>query len=260
MNILVSNDDGINSPALHELVKQLSKIGDVYVVAPDSERSANSHHFTYAGRLRLEQRPVEGAKKAYALWGTPCDCIHAGLQYIIKEKMDIVVSGINLGWNVSSDMVYSGTVAAAREAFMQGVPSIAVSLAVKTYGKQYGQEKYTYAAKIASEAAKKFVNDENNKNYFLNINVPDLPEEEIKGTKVTENCGFIEYNEGYITVSEFGVDYITSTDITSTLHCDPEDLSIDISAINKGYVTYSPLYVDQINHKYVQDCKNKWEK
>ena len=99
MNILVSNDDGINSKALRTLVKILSEIGDVYVVAPDSERSANSHHFTMAGRMRIEEKQVDGAKKAYALWGTPCDCIHAGLQFIIREKIDLVVSGINKGWN-----------------------------------------------------------------------------------------------------------------------------------------------------------------
>ena len=151
MNILVSNDDGINSKALRTLVKYLSELGDVYVVAPDCERSANSHHFSMFGRIRIEEKQLEGAKKAYALWGTPCDCIHAGVQFIFEEKMDIVVSGINKGWNLSGDAIYSGTVAAAREGYIQGIKSIAFSLDT------FEDKDYTDAAIVARDITKKYI-------------------------------------------------------------------------------------------------------
>ena len=249
MNILVSNDDGINSEALHELVKSLSEIGDVYVVAPDSERSANSHHFTYKGRLRIEEKQLQGAKKAYSFWGTPCDCIHCGLQFIIKEKIDLVVSGINKGWNVSSDMIYSGTIAAAREGFMNGIPSIAISLDAFTGGD------FSIPARFVSKIAKDFVDDPNNKNYFLNINVPNIKEEEIKGVKICDHNGFVKYDEGYYMENEFGVDYVVMGDVNCEIIGDPEDMRIDINAIKAGYIAISPLYTDEINHEYVDNLK-----
>lgn len=252
MNILVSNDDGINSVGLHELVKSLSQIGNVYVVAPDSERSANSHHFTYKGRMRIEQRQVEGAKLAYSLWGTPCDCIHAGLQYIIKEKIDLVVSGINQGWNVSSDMIYSGTIAAAREGFMQGVPSIAMSLNTFT-GKDF-----SVASRFAREIASKFINNPNNHSYFLNVNVPDLKYEEIKGIKICDHLSKINYNEGYHIESEFGVDYLATGEATCEIECDKNDDRIDTNALDLGYVTISPLTIDEISHEYVDDVTKQF--
>ena len=103
MNIFITNDDGIESTGLKCLVKAFSKLGDVYVVAPNGERSSNSHHLTCFGKVKIEERQVEGAKNAYALWGTPADCTYLGLDFLYKDKIDLVVSGINRGLNVSTD-------------------------------------------------------------------------------------------------------------------------------------------------------------
>lgn len=253
MNILVSNDDGINSNALKTLVKELSKIGDVYVVAPDSERSANSHHFTFRGRMRIEEKKLEGAKKAYALWGTPCDCIHAGLQFIIKEKIDLVVSGINKGWNVISDAIYSGTVAAAREGFIQKVRSIAFSY------NSFDDKDYTDACIISREIIERYIREPHNNEYFLNVNIPDLPKEKIKGIRICDTIGRIEYNEHYSYEEEFGVQFLKLGDSDYIRDYDINDINIDNVSLEQGYVTITPLYNDQVNHKYINELKTKWK-
>ena len=252
MNILVSNDDGINSKALKTLVKVLSDIGDVYVVAPDSERSANSHHFTMSGRMRIEEKQLEGAKKAYALWGTPCDCIHAGLKFIIKEKIDLVVSGINKGWNTSHDAIYSGTIAAAREGFMQGVQAIAFSL------NTFEDRDYSDAALVAKEIILKYIENKN-PNYFLNVNIPDLPKDKIKGTRVCNSIGRVNYDENYYYQEEFGVTYLTLGDTDVELMFDQNNYDIDCVSLNDGYITVVPLYNDQINHEYINEVKQIYE-
>lgn len=248
MNILVSNDDGINSKALKTLVKTLSDIGDIYVVAPDSERSANAHHFTLSGKMRIEEKELEGAKKAYALWGTPCDCIHAGLKFIIKEKIDLVVSGINKGPNTTHDAVYSGTVAAAREGFIQGIQSIAFSL------NTFDDRDYTDAAKIAKEIVLEYIKNYN-PNYFLNVNIPDLPLEQIKGTKVCTGIGRIDYDENYYYEEEFGVKYLALGKTDMELKFDKTDMNIDHVALDNGYITIAPLFNDEINHEYIDEVK-----
>lgn len=254
MNIFVSNDDGINSKALHVLVKELSNIGDVYVVAPDSERSAFSHHFTIKGKMRVEQKQVEGAKQAFSLAGTPCDCVHAGLQALIKEKIDLVVSGINKGGNFDCDVIYSGTLAAAREGFMQNVPAIAVSL------DSFVDDNYEYAAKVARQIAVDYMNDPRKNEYYLNINVPNIKEDEVKGIKICDHKGTIRYNEGYHIESEFGVDYLVTGIANSVKEYDPKDMHVDLAAIENGYVTVTPLYNDHINYEFVEELKTKYEK
>lgn len=252
MNILVSNDDGINSKALKTLVKVLSDLGDIYVVAPDSERSANSHHFTMSGRMRIEEKQLDGAKKAYALWGTPCDCIHAGLKFIIKEKIDLVVSGINKGWNTSHDAIYSGTIAAAREGFMQGVQAIAFSL------NTFEDRDYNDAALVAKELIEKYI-ENRNPNYFLNVNIPDLPKDQIKGTKVCNSIGRVNYDENYYYEEEFGVKYLAVGKTDIDLMFDQNNYDIDCVSLNNGYITVVPLFNDQINHDYINEVKQLYE-
>lgn len=253
MNILVTNDDGIYSKSLHMLVKQLSELGNVYVVAPDSERSANSHHFTFKGRMRIEEKQLEGAKEAYALWGTPCDCIHAGLQFIIKEKIDLVVSGINKGANVSSDIIYSGTIAAAREGFMEGIKSIAFSL------NTFDDRDYTDSSIVSKQIAEKYLNDNNGNNYFLNVNIPDCSISEIKGIKICGTSGRIEYDEGYSYEEEFGVKYIKIGDTKSYSRFDLNDYDIDRNCVDNGYISITPLYNQHINYDCLDEVKNDYK-
>lgn len=241
MNILITNDDGINSIGLQTLVKHMSLIGDVYVCAPESERSAYSHHFTYKGKMKFENRDVPFAKKAIALWGTPCDCIHCGIQFLYKDiKIDLVVSGINKGWNVLSDAIYSGTVAGAREGFMRGIPSLAVSLDT------FDPFDFNYAAGIARELAIKHLNNKDNDKYFLNINVPAIPDEDIKGIRVCNTIGEVTYDEGYYLEDNNIETFVCIGDTQKDIDR-PE--GSDTKALQDGYVAISPIFVDPINHE-----------
>ena len=246
MNILISNDDGINSVGLTSLVKAFAKLGDVYVVAPEGERSSNSHHLTCFGKVRIEERNVEGAKKAYALWGTPADCAYLGLAFLFKDRIDLLVSGINVGLNTSTDIVYSGTIAAAREAYIQNIPSLAVSI------DSSGDTNYDLAAEYAVKIAIKYLQDENKHDYFLNVNVPNLSKEEVKGIRVCDKVAIIHYDNNLSMIEEDGINYVKINDVLIDVTYDPEDLSIDYSAVKKGYVAVSPLYNDHFDHKYMK--------
>ena len=253
MNIFISNDDGIDFEGLRSLVKAFSRLGDVYVVAPEGQRSSTSHHLTCFGKVRFEERKVEGATKAYALWGTPADCAYLGLDLLFKDKIDLVVSGINDGLNVSTDIVYSGTIAVAREAYIHHVPAMAVSLE----GTKKGS--YDMAGELAAEIAKKFINDEKNKEYFLNVNIPDIYKEDIKGIKVCDDVGTIHYDNSLSIINENGIDYVKINDVVVTVDA-KDDLNVDITAINNGYIAVSPLYNSHIYKEYidhVEDILNK---
>ena len=135
MNILIANDDGIESEGLRVLVDALRDEYDVYVAAPISQRSAFSHSVTYFYKENgAEKREIAGTKGAYAIDGTPADCTYYGINGLFGVKMDLVVSGINVGRNLASDVIYSGTVAAAGEALIHHIPGIAVSLCSYTGG------------------------------------------------------------------------------------------------------------------------------
>ena len=247
MKILVCNDDGIDFKGLRTLVKVFSTIGDVYVVAPNGECSSNSHHLTIKGRVAYEKRDVPFAKEAYALWGTPADCVHMAMHYFFDERFDLVVSGINKGANVSTDIIYSGTIAAAREAFIYHVPSMALSL------DSFTADDYTVAAEYGRTIALKYLKAKDNSDYFLNVNVPCLEEKGIKGILVCDRIGEILYEDSYTHTEEDGKDYIQILPSRISYNGDREDLRIDVAALAHGYVSVSPLGNEHIDHKYIED-------
>ena len=246
MNILISNDDGINSVGLKSLVKAFSRLGDVYVVAPEGQRSSTSHHLTCEGMVKIEKREIEHAKEAYALWGTPADCAYLGLDFLYKDKIDLLVSGINVGLNVSTDIVYSGTIAAAREAYIHKIPSVAVSIDYS------GNVNYDVAAEYGVLIAEKYFQDEKRNDYFLNINVPNLKKEEIKGIKVCDRVAVIHYDNNLSMVEKDGEKYIKIYDVQIEVSNDPDDIREDYTAVKKGYVAVTPLYNDHFSHEYMK--------
>ena len=250
----MTNDDGINAPGLKALVDAFSKIGEVYVAAPEGQCSSNSHHLTIKGKIRYEEREVDGAKKAYAIWGTPADCAHLGLLFLFKDQIDLVVSGINAGANASTDIIYSGTVAAAREAFIFHTPGMAVSL------DSFKAEDYSLAAEYAVRIAEAYMSEENKTDYFLNVNVPNLKKEEIKGIRVCDLSGHKIYQDTYSFVKEDGIDYI-EIGIPSILYHGPkDDLRIDAVAVEQGYVAVSALGNEHIDMSHAQDVAKIIEK
>ncbi|MEI6896997.1 MAG: 5'/3'-nucleotidase SurE [Psychromonas sp.] len=173
MSLLISNDDGVYAPGLTALVKSLTSIADVSVVAPDRNHSGASNALTLENPLRIQK-----LKNGFiAVSGTPTDCVHLALNELCSSPPLMVVSGINDGANMGDDVLYSGTVAAAMEGRFLGLPAMAISLA--------GKKHYQSAAQYALLLVKKLLAHPLPKNQVLNVNVPDLPFNEIKGIKVT---------------------------------------------------------------------------
>jgi len=173
MLILVSNDDGVYAEGIQVLAETLKKIARVVVVAPDREKSAASHSLTLHRPLRI----VQVKKNIYGVTGTPADCVNLGVNEILdRKKPDMVVSGINHGGNLGDDVHYSGTVSAALEGAMMGIPSIAVSLVLRD-GKPYFKPAALFAAKLVKIVHKEGLP----KGIVLNVNAPNLPQSRLKG-------------------------------------------------------------------------------
>ena len=171
MRILISNDDGYFSPGLACLAENLTKISDVVVVAPERDRSGASNSLTLDRPLKLRC----AANGFYYVNGTPTDCVHLAVTGMLDYQPDMVVSGINAGANTGDDTIYSGTVAAATEGFLPGIPSIAVSLA------GHNLTHYETAAKVTAELVQRFAKQTHSHPWLLNVNVPDVPHENCKG-------------------------------------------------------------------------------
>ena len=175
MRILLSNDDGYFSPGIEHLARALSSVADITVVAPERDRSGASNSLTLDRPLSLKQ----SANGFYYVNGTPTDCVHLAVTGMLEEVPDMVVSGINNGANMGDDTIYSGTVAAATEGFLLGVPSLAVSLCSKAAAH------YETAARVALEMVQMIQRQQVSVPLLLNVNVPDVPYEALQGIAVT---------------------------------------------------------------------------
>ena len=246
MLILVSNDDGIHSAGIHVLADALRSIGDVYVIAPDRERNAASHALTLHKPLRLEQL----GDKVYSVNGTPTDCINLAVNGILSEKPDIVVSGINKGGNLGDDVTYSGTVSAAFEGTLLGVPSFAVSQVAE------GDYKFETAAKVAVFLALQIKERSLPPGVLLNVNVPNLDIKEIRGIKMTRQGKRI-YDENAIIekVDPRGKKYYWIGG--SRLSWEKTEDS-DFSAIEEEKVSITPLRLDLTEYTALKTLQG-WE-
>jgi 5'-nucleotidase len=175
MHILLSNDDGYFAPGLAALAESLSKLAEVVVVAPERDRSGSSNSLTL-DRPLIVRRSHNGF---YYVNGTPTDCVHLAVTGLLDTMPDLVISGINHGANMGDDTIYSGTVAAATEGFLLGIPSMAVSLASRSGGH------YATAARVARDLFERFRDLPGAAPLLLNVNVPDLSYEQLEGTEVT---------------------------------------------------------------------------
>ncbi|HHV37303.1 MAG TPA: 5'/3'-nucleotidase SurE [Candidatus Cloacimonetes bacterium] len=229
MRILLVNDDGINAPGLRTMYKHLKEAGhEIIVVAPDNERSASSHSIT----LRRDISARQVAENEWSIGGTPVDCMVIALQKIVKEPVDLVVSGINAGQNMGEDVLYSGTIAAAIEAAMLGQRAIALSISA------YEDQLFDSAAAWTIKMIEKNIADILASREVLNINFPNLPFEEVKGMRLT-NTGHRRYYN-FITITEEHEDGFDYRVTGSNPHWDLEP-GTDSEAIDKGYISVTPL-------------------
>lgn len=246
MNILITNDDGIHAEGLMALKKELEKIGRVSVVAPDRPRSACGHSITLHKPLRADPVKLSDGSIGYSSNGTPSDCVSLALHGVVEGPIDLVVSGINLGPNLGWDLTYSGTVSAAMEGAMAGLPSIAVSLVADKHGQAID---YTIAAAVARNLAGMLAGHKLPRHTLLNVNVPSLPESEIKGVAITTQ-GKREY-DGEIAERKdpTGRSYYW---MGGDGPKDTLDEGTDVKAIDDGWVSVTPVHLDLTDYQSVE--------
>ncbi|MCL4550571.1 MAG: 5'/3'-nucleotidase SurE [Bacteroidetes bacterium] len=249
MKILISNDDGISSPGLNALAIELKKLGDVTIVAPVTEQSAVGHAITMKYPLRITDFYKNGDFFGYAVDGTPADCIKIGIRNIMHEPPDIVVSGINLGSNTAINIIYSGTVSAAREAAIMDVPSIAVSVT------SHEAKDFSFAAKFSSRLAQMVAKNKMPAGTLLNVNIPDLPEDQISGVLLTQQ-GKSKWDDVYEERKDpYGQKYYW---LTGNLVQHDTTLETDQFAIRKNYVSVTPIHFDLTDYK-TYDTMKSWQ-
>lgn len=236
MRILVSNDDGIDAPGIIALAHEMSKIGEVTVVAPDRNRSGASNSLTLTRPLRI--RTID--KNHHSVEGTPTDCVHMALTGFLETGTDIVVSGINNGGNLGDDVLYSGTVAAAMEGRFLGFPSVAFSMVGDKI------QHYETAAVIAHHLVLKLSANLLPFQTILNINVPDVPLNEIKGIEVTR-LGTRHKSEP--TIKEIDPRGRPMYWIGPPGMAADSGPGTDFYAIERGYVSITPLNFDMTHYK-----------
>ena len=249
MKLLLTNDDGINAKGIYALAKELEKNHEVIIIAPHSERSACGHSITLTRPLVVREANLQGLKsKAFSVDGTPADCVKIGINKLINGKVDMVVSGINKGLNLGTDVLYSGTVSAAIEAAIYKIPSMAISMDIKK-----DVETYEMAAKYAGEILEKAIENGISNDIVLNVNIPLLHEDEIKGIKVCK-IGSRLYNNVYL--ETVGKNNETQYEIKGEVK-DIHDENSDTIYFKEGYVTVTPLHYDLTNFKILNDV-SQW--
>ena len=246
LKILVTNDDGIHSEGITILARALQEIGDVFVVAPDRERTAVAHSITLHRPLRVEKI----RKNAYAVDGTPADCVHLGLNFFLPERPHLVVSGINKGGNLGDDVTYSGTVSAAFEGTLLGIPSFAISLVSRSHFKFHPAARF--AVRLARQVAKKGLPGDT----LLNVNVPNVTEKEIKSYKITRQGRWTHDGGGVVEkVDPRGRKYYWIGE--GPLSFDQKG-DTDFKAVSDSYISITPLHLDLTNYASIRQLK-KWK-
>lgn len=240
MRILITNDDGITAPGIQSLWRELSEIGEVTVVAPDVERSATSQSITVHHPIRVDRFPVDNpAIQAWRVGGTPTDCVKLALETLMEKKPDIVVSGINNGPNLGTDVLYSGTVSAAIEGALHGFPAVAFSL--NAWKNLDFRPAARYARKLLlSLEGKPFPG-----NTLLNVNVPHLPEAQIAGVEITK-LGAVQYTNIFDRRQDprGRVYYWMGGSIVDT----ENDDGTDVAALKKNKISITPVHFDLTNY------------
>ena len=252
-HILVTNDDGVLAPGLLALVQEMRKLGKVSILAPDRNWSGGGHVKTLDRALRVKEVRLGDGTQAFASDGAPSDCVALATLGYFKEPIDLVVSGINAGANLGHDVTYSGTVTAAMEAVIANVPGIAVSL--ETVEEHIGDLDYDPAARIARKIVQQVIENGLSRETLLNVNVPLLPEEKIRGIKITRQ-GLRVYHSRLDERSDprsrpyywIGGDAPTGVPERGT----------DVGALAEGFVSITPLQLDLTAYRTLTDL-NTWQ-
>lgn len=239
--ILISNDDGIEAKGLITLVKEISKFAEVIVAAPHTQQSGQGHALTVANPLRATEIYKNKKFFGYAVEGTPADCVKLGVKELMKDrKFDLCISGINHGANTAINIIYSGTVSAATEATILGIPSIAVSLGSFTF------VDFEPAAKFAAQMAKLVLKNGLPEGTLLNVNLPPVPQDKIKGVLITKQgkSDWDDYYDKRIDPNKKPYYWLVGDHVLSDKTND-----LDHKAIMEGYISITPIHYDLTDYK-----------
>lgn len=242
LRILVTNDDGIFAPGLRCLVAELSQRANVVVAAPDRERSATGHAITMFQPLRVATADVPFAQAAYAISGTPVDCVKLAVDKLFPNEIDLIVSGINRGANLGTDVVYSGTVSAALEGVMLGLPAIAFSLT------EYAAPDFSPAAKLAAWLVAEIWQKQWPADTLLNVNIPQT-EDALAGIKVT-TLGHLRYANPILQREDpwGGYYYWLAGHSPEGNNAEPTD----VWAVQNGFVSLTPIHFDLTDYQLIE--------
>jgi 5'-nucleotidase len=246
MHILVTNDDGVTAPGLLALAQEMRKLGNVTVLAPDRNWSASGHVKTLDRPLRVKEVRMADDSLAYASDGAPSDCVALAVLGVIPESIDLVVAGINPNANLGHDVTYSGTVTAAMEAVIWGIPGVAVSL--DTPENHLGLVEYGPAARLTRRIVASLLENNLPNKTLLNINVPALPQEQIRGLRITRQ-GLRVYRDMLVRREDpRGRPYYWIGGEAPTGVPEP---GTDFGALAQGFVSITPLHLDLTDHQMI---------
>lgn len=245
MRILISNDDGIQAPGIHALHGAVKDLGEIHVVAPNGERSAIGHGITLTKPLHARPWPPGGPHFGTAISGTPADCVKLAVSLLLDPKPDLILSGINLGPNAGISVLYSGTVSAAAEGPIMGIPAIALSLDT------FSEPNWATAARVSRYLVEQVVQGRLQiaPDIFWNVNIPNLPYEQLAGIRITRmgSSRFIEKYE--CRHDPWGNPYYW---MSGELYEKGDMQGTDLQALREGYVSLSPIGLDHTEHAAIE--------
>ncbi|MSR78467.1 MAG: 5'/3'-nucleotidase SurE [Candidatus Omnitrophica bacterium] len=248
MNILITNDDGVHALGIRKLVESLPEWAKVMIVGPATEKSASSHSITIKDKLKVEALHHLG-KPCYAVHGTPADSVKFAFSNFLDFTPELVISGINQGTNTGVSVYYSGTISAAREAFINGVPSIAVSLASKTH------RDFSTCCKMTNLILEAYAKKHMPLDMMLSVNVPPLSWEELKGIKITKQAAS-RFVEEFIHEGDHEGKRVFS--LAGEMELASPDGESDEEAVGQGFISITPLKLD-LTHYEVMPILNQWK-
>lgn len=246
--ILITNDDGISAKGISALIDTMKQFGEIVVVAPDKPQSGMGHAITVNHPLRLNRSKIYPDIEAYSCTGTPVDCVKLGIYEIMKRKPDLVVSGINHGANFSTNVLYSGTMSAAVEGAMENIPSIGFSLCDFS-----ADADFSGAKKIVEEVTSLALKNDFPSHICLNVNIPKLPPQEIKGLKFCKQAAAYWDDRFEERKDPFGHSYYWLTGNFQEIEAEKDT---DLHYIQEGYATIVPTQFDMTAHEVINQLKN----
>lgn len=256
-HLLLTNDDGVFAPGLLALRQALAGLGQITVIAPDHNWSASGHSKTLFRPLTIRPTTLADGSPAFMTDGAPSDCVALAVLGFVKEKIDLVVSGINQGSNMGADITYSGTVAAAMEASISGIPSLAVSLDTYDVSSCHYETAANFTAILVAQMLKRPLA----RDIILNVNVPNLPPERIAGVKITRLGKRIyrDVLEERYDPQNGRVCYIGGERPDGVM-----DEGTDLKAVADGYISVTPIHLDLTDHRLLAslaqwDLETKWK-